>query len=249
MDDVKRRETSAVGASKQDVAEMEAETLVEEYHDLVMAVVHRIYNQHSSNLPFEDAVEYGFEGLLQAWKRYDPDRATKFGSFAYHRIRGAVYDGIEECEWSSGRRGALPERPGEDSLLESEGDPPSLGEENSGSWSALIRRLEESTTQTYLIGPRDVEMIEDPEERDDPFGARRELLEKVREGLDGLAPDARSAVVLYYFDNLSMSEVAEAMESSKGWISRLMDRAIEQLRESVFREAGGDSDSPLREVG
>src|SRR5262245_19466463 len=44
----------------------------------------------------EDAVAVGTEGLVEAANRYNPARGVLFSTFAYYRIRGAVYDYIRK---------------------------------------------------------------------------------------------------------------------------------------------------------
>lgn len=44
----------------------------------------------------DDLIQYGALGLIEARARYDPDRGTTFRSFAKHRVRGAILDGLRE---------------------------------------------------------------------------------------------------------------------------------------------------------
>src|SRR4029078_7285804 len=54
-----------------------------------------------------DAAEleaWGREGLLDAARRFEPDRGVSFRTFAYYRVRGAMLDGLRKMgNWS--RRG------------------------------------------------------------------------------------------------------------------------------------------------
>lgn len=45
-------------------------------------------------VPLEDLVAYGQLGLLEAQQRFDPTRGINFESFARHRVRGAIFDGL-----------------------------------------------------------------------------------------------------------------------------------------------------------
>jgi RNA polymerase primary sigma factor len=61
--------------------------LVEEHMGLVRSVARRY---RELGLPFEDLVQEGAIGLLEAIERFDPDNGAKFSTYAYWRIRQAV---------------------------------------------------------------------------------------------------------------------------------------------------------------
>lgn len=44
-----------------------------------------------------DVLGYAYEGLIGAARRFDPGRGTRFSSFAYKPITGAVLDGVERA--------------------------------------------------------------------------------------------------------------------------------------------------------
>src|SRR5262249_28276079 len=46
-----------------------------------------------------DLVSYGLLGLIEAIKRYDPDRDVKFETYAIARIRGSILDELRALDW------------------------------------------------------------------------------------------------------------------------------------------------------
>ncbi|MCA9558146.1 MAG: hypothetical protein KC583_06205, partial [Myxococcales bacterium] len=56
------------------------------------ARVHRLVPRDA--VAVDDLVGYGHVGLLEARERFDPRRGIHFESFARHRIRGAMFDGL-----------------------------------------------------------------------------------------------------------------------------------------------------------
>ena len=63
----------------------------------------------------EDLVEAGFIGLIDASRKFDPDRGVKFRTCAIARIRGSMLDELRTQDWppflnardrSAARRGA-----------------------------------------------------------------------------------------------------------------------------------------------
>lgn len=69
------------------------ERLVVSHLGLVRAVASRY---RGLGLPFDDLVQEGVLGLLDAIDRYDPSRGTKFEAFARFRVRRAIRNALTE---------------------------------------------------------------------------------------------------------------------------------------------------------
>ncbi|PLS81115.1 hypothetical protein CYG49_03240 [Candidatus Saccharibacteria bacterium] len=61
--------------------------------------VARQINQSLPNDVYEDLVQEGLAAVLDIIPRFDPDRGTKFITFAMHRMRGAMIDWLREQDW------------------------------------------------------------------------------------------------------------------------------------------------------
>jgi RNA polymerase sigma factor for flagellar operon FliA len=73
----------------------------EQYMPYVRSIAGKIKKTVAKDIDFEDLVEYGMIGLLEAADRYDPKFGANFMTFAYYRIRGAIYDGLRGMGWMS----------------------------------------------------------------------------------------------------------------------------------------------------
>lgn len=67
--------------------------LVERHIGLVHHVAARLKGQ-APTLDFSDLLSVGTLGLLQAMNDFDPARGSRFSTFAYLRIRGAMFDEV-----------------------------------------------------------------------------------------------------------------------------------------------------------
>jgi RNA polymerase sigma factor for flagellar operon FliA len=76
------------------------DALVDRYFPLVGHVARSLAAKLSSRADIDDLIGFGAEGLLDAISRFDPARGVQFGTFAAHRIRGAIYDGIRAIDWA-----------------------------------------------------------------------------------------------------------------------------------------------------
>src|SRR6185436_15476773 len=65
----------------------------------VRAIAARIKDQLPKEIEFDDLVAYGTQGLLEAADRYDGKHGASFTTFAYYRVRGAIFDGLRGMGW------------------------------------------------------------------------------------------------------------------------------------------------------
>jgi RNA polymerase sigma factor for flagellar operon FliA len=57
------------------------------------------------SIEHEELAGFGYVGLLEAWKRFDVERGITFETFARHRVRGAMLDGLRTTLGLARRRG------------------------------------------------------------------------------------------------------------------------------------------------
>jgi RNA polymerase sigma-70 factor, ECF subfamily len=69
-----------------------------------------------------------------------------------------------------------------------------------------------------------------------PEAADLELKEAVRQGLGGLAPQLRAIVVLRFYAELTVPQIAAALEMPEGTVKSQLHRAVAQLRDSLPKE-------------
>ena len=75
--------------------------VVARYTPFVKSITAKIRRGLPEHIEFDDLIDYGMIGLLEAASRYDSDAGAHFMTFAYYRIRGAIYDGLRQMGWLS----------------------------------------------------------------------------------------------------------------------------------------------------
>src|SRR3954469_7721506 len=75
--------------------------LIQQHLSLVQSVARKLKKQITARVEFDDLVGYGSKGLVEAAERFDARHGVAFTTFAYYRIRGAMYDGIRTMGWYS----------------------------------------------------------------------------------------------------------------------------------------------------
>ena len=67
---------------------------VEECQGLVRSLALKVHRGLPRRVDLDDLIGYGQVGLVEAANEFDGSRGTRFATFAYYRIRGAIYDGL-----------------------------------------------------------------------------------------------------------------------------------------------------------
>ena len=86
------------------------EELVDRHMDYARALTHKIARGLPSNVDFDELVGFANLGLTEAAMKFQPDLGVAFTTFAYYRIRGAVFDGLRGRRRSATRRPRRPRR-------------------------------------------------------------------------------------------------------------------------------------------
>src|SRR4051812_23564297 len=83
------------------MAASEANRLIEEHLSLVQALARKVKKTVGASIELDDLVAYGSKGLVEAADRFDARPGVAFTTFAYYRIRGAMFDGLRTMGWYS----------------------------------------------------------------------------------------------------------------------------------------------------
>ena len=75
---------------------MQGTELIAEHEKMVHGLASRLRRELSLRGDLDDLIAFGFGGLLEAQQRFDPGRGVRFKTFAYHRVRGAMLDGVRK---------------------------------------------------------------------------------------------------------------------------------------------------------
>src|ERR1700742_3068372 len=80
-----------------------AESDIARLTELNLSYAHAIAMEVSRKLPLvlerKDIQGWAELGLVEAARSFDPTRGIQFKTFAYYRIKGAIYDGLRKMGW------------------------------------------------------------------------------------------------------------------------------------------------------
>lgn len=71
---------------------------VEKYRPYVKAIAFKLKSTLPANIEFDELIQWGTIGLLDALQKWDPSQQNKFKTYAEFRIRGAMLDGLRDAD-------------------------------------------------------------------------------------------------------------------------------------------------------
>ena len=72
---------------------------IERYAPLVKRIAHHLMARLPASVEFDDIVQAGMVGLLDAVSRYEATQGAQFETYATQRIRGAIMDELRSNDW------------------------------------------------------------------------------------------------------------------------------------------------------
>lgn len=213
--------------------------LVDRYLEMAHRIAAALYSRRiNDTVAFDDYLQYGRVGLLEAVDRYDAAREASFATFASYRIRGAILNGLERATESAAqaahkRRARQRERA--QSLELDVGSKPEESFEGMVDVAVML-------AMGYVLeddgqwNPAGANVAGDP--------YRSVHLERVRARLsllvDALPERERLIVQSHYFEHMEFRAIAEMLEITKGRVSQLHARALQLIREAYDALDGVD---------
>jgi len=227
-------------------SEEEFQNLVLEQMPQVKYIARRIHEHLPQHVPFEDLVNAGIVGLIDALNKFDLEKNVKFASYAKFRIRGAILDSLREMDWSPRdlRRksrqidGVLQKLQVEMGRTVSE---PEVAKAMGLSLQELhellneIRGLEVTSlhAESYTDGQETdlAQNIAGPPDHDPlTLCMAGESRDRLTKAIAKLPEREQQVLMLYYEQELTMREVGELLGVGESRVSQIHTLAVKHLR-------------------
>ncbi|NPV53673.1 MAG: FliA/WhiG family RNA polymerase sigma factor [Firmicutes bacterium] len=239
---------------RQKSPERAREELVLKYLPLVGYIAGRVAINLPLNIEYDDLVEYGIIGLLDAASKFEVSRGVKFETYAQIRIRGAIMDGIRNLDWVPRSIRAKAKKLEQTyTSLEQELGRPATNEEVAkalgidraflDSMVADINRGGIVSLDELLQADEDggtvaiVDVMRDPDSPD-PIRVieKAELVRRLGQAIDELPDKEKLVISLYYYEELTVREIAKVLGVSESRVSQLHTQAILRLHGKLTSE-------------
>jgi len=212
----------------------------------LLPMVHKIARQVVTYLKpplsFEDMISAGTVGLVRAARDFDPSHHTKFKTYAYIRIKGAILDELRGWSFMPAnlRKRIRTAEQLSRKITEQTGTAPNdteLAERLGITVRELYDTFENARAQHFIsldgFG-EDAPVLSKcltaansaaPEEKVE----REELIDKLAEAIRQLSERQRQVILLYYQQQLTMKQIAEVIEITESRVSQLHASALFNL--------------------
>ncbi len=231
--------------------EQDVELRVRELAPLVKRIAHHMMAALPPSVEIDDVIQSGMMGLLDAARRYQTSEGAQFETYAVQRIRGAMLDGLRQCDWlPRGVRRSLRKVEAMISRLEQQnGRSPSEAELAKALEMPLpeYQRLLQDARGYQIVSYEDFSADEDDSFLDryavdheaDPLHVLQDrgLREALVAGIDNLPEREKLVMGLYYEQELNLREIGEVLGVSESRVCQIHTQAIARLRVRL-REAG-----------
>ncbi|HUE72057.1 MAG TPA: sigma-70 family RNA polymerase sigma factor [Pirellulaceae bacterium] len=215
--------------------------LIVNYMGLVRALAWKIHQKLPRQIDLEDLVGYGTIGLAEAATTFDPARGYRFTTYAFHRIRGAILDGLSKMSWFRIEKyhdGSYRPDKGVAGYGAEEETIPLSELEMPLEWFRQTAERLESQRLTALSSAQLMD-AEDKGLSGEGEAARREVQDRVRQLVDALPATAAELLRATYYEGLTLKDAAARMGRNKTWASRLHAQALARLGRALQREGLG----------
>jgi len=204
----------------------------------------------SSGEPLDDLIQAGYIGLLNAVANFDLARNTRFSTYASYLIQGEIrhyirdkHSTIRIPQWVQTMNRRVKEA--EEAFFQQEGRPPAMAE--------LASRLDltEEQLATLLRGRETMTYVSiDQQRRSSDPNPAPPTVEHLMTGTNDLPFDVRMRILVtieqlteiqrlviegLFYEGKSQSEVGKEIGMSQRQVSRLKDRILDEMKDSLER--------------
>jgi len=220
--------------------------LVEAYFPLVKYLAERMGTTLPASVEVDDLVSMGTFGLIEAIDRFDLSRGIQFKTYCTARIRGAILDNLRTNDWvprlvrlrtnlvdktmrrlygELGREPTDPEMA--DALEVSMTEYEKLRKEANP--TSMLSLTDDNAETDAEGGGRMIDLVGDHEALDPHNLQQNRMVKEVL--FRGLSRKEQTVVQHYYYDGLSMREIAGILKLTESRVCQIHSKVIRRLRE------------------
>ncbi|MBI2974795.1 MAG: sigma-70 family RNA polymerase sigma factor [Deltaproteobacteria bacterium] len=215
---------------KEEEALKKRDQIVAQYMPYASSIASRVTKSLSLSGEYEDILCSARLGLIEAAKRFDESQNVDFRTFAYYRIKGAIYDNLRKSGWlprSIYSKLKFEEASNEYLQYVSEsGRIPPIDSEKE------VQNTVNTLASIYVISldaNEDIDIEDTSQEDLEKRAEFQQIRAHMRDAVSSLPPKEKQLIMMYYFQNRTLEEAGEKFKLSKSWVSRLHARALELL--------------------
>jgi RNA polymerase sigma factor FliA len=226
------------------------ERLILEHLPQVRLIARRIHERLPVSVSLDDLISTGVLGLISAIDRYDPRHDVKLKTYAEYKIRGAILDSLRGLDWAprqQRRRAKLIESA--IAVLEQELQRAPSEEEIAQQLQLSVGEYQDWLSDARGLTLGSLENSGGEEEGKDLLRyladtredwpshlyERAELVRILAETIERMPHIEKTVLSLYYYEEMTLREIAKIVELHESRISQLKSQAILRLRSFMMK--------------
>jgi len=227
---------------------MPREKIILQYFGLVKYIIRQMHISNGFILSKNDLLHFGILGLNEAIEHFDPSKCIKFETYALPRIKGTILDEIRKIDWVPRSIRQKMREIEKSNITEMNTGDDLLRSEIARKLSIPIvqyERLFDEAQKTYngdstfsIQEPNHLidldEVIDDDAESPYEIITQNEMRNSLVENIEQLPQKYQLVVALYYYEELSLTEIAQLLQLSVPRISQIHRDALKMLREKLM---------------
>jgi RNA polymerase sigma factor for flagellar operon FliA len=221
------------------------ERLILEHLPQVKLIARRIHERLPGSVSLDDLISAGVVGLIAAIDRYDASHDVKLKTYAEYKIRGAILDSLRGLDWAprqQRKRAKLIEAA--IATLEQQHQRMPTEEEIAAhldlsvseyqDWLSEARGLTLGSLENAGTEEDGCDLLRYLADSDEQWPSqiveRSELERLLAEAIERMPQLEKTVLSLYYYEEMTLREIAKIVDLHESRISQLKSQAILRLR-------------------
>jgi RNA polymerase sigma factor for flagellar operon FliA len=250
---IARKESNEYGMTAQEIESKRVpqvspelrEQLILEHLPQVKLIARRIHERLPVSVSLDDLISTGVVGLIAAIDRYDASHDVKLKTYAEYKIRGAILDSLRGLDWAPRQQRKRSKQieaaiatleqehhrtPTEDEIAAHLG----LAVSEYQDWLTEIRGLTLGSLENAGTEEEGCDLLRYLADSDEQWPSQiveRAALERLlAEAIEKMPQLERTVLSLYYYEEMTLREIAKIVDLHESRISQLKSQAILRLR-------------------
>ncbi len=222
--------------------------LLEEYLPLVRYHADQLMRRTPDSIELNDLINAGVLGLLDGSQRFDHSREVQFKTFVSYRVRGAMIDYLRAFDWMPrGLRDHAKQMQGAFLELEQVYGRPAEEKEIASHLGISLSEYRERLNQVRYMSVIHFDDLPTTNSNDDEYSilesiegdpmltpesqnTMQEFVHQLAEAITALPKRENVLITLYYYEELTMKEIALILGLTESRVSQLHAQMVVRLR-------------------
>jgi RNA polymerase sigma factor FliA len=221
------------------------EQLILEHLPQVKLIARRIHERLPGSVSLDDLISTGVVGLIAAIDRYDATHDVKLKTYAEYKIRGAILDSLRGLDWAPRQQrrrakliesaiASLEQRYQRTPTEEEIAAHLALSVAEYQTWLSEARGLTLGSLENAGTEEEGCDLLRYLADKDEDWPSqileRAELERILAEAIEKMPKLERTVLALYYYEEMTLREIAKIVDLHESRISQLKSQAVLRLR-------------------